>query len=306
MPASDPPARTRRSFLKRATLATAAACAGAVGYTFFVEPFWWRVIRREMPIHNLPSDLVGRTLVQISDLHIGPRVDEAFMVKALKEVARLDPDLVVITGDLVHYLSPSDADQAARVLENLAPGRLGTLAILGNHDYGAGWEDEIAAADIERRATDLGIQVLRNETAEIAGLQIAGLDDFWAGRCFPEKVLSRLDAGRASLVLCHNPDALDGPGWDGYRGWILSGHTHGGQCKPPFLPPPLLPVRNKRYTKGEIDLGDGRRVYINPGLGYLRQVRFNVRPEVTVFTLRNGESVSDTDSPFRDAQGDLK
>ena len=61
---------------------------------------------------------------------------------------------------------------------------------------------------------------------------------------------------KPALVLSHNPDTADVPGWLGYEGWILSGHTHGGQCKPPFLPPPLLPVRNRRYTSGEID---GRR-----------------------------------------------
>ena len=70
------------------------------------------------------------------------------------------------------------------------------------------------------------------------------------------------------------------------RGWILSGHTHGGQCKPPFLPPPIIPVKNKRYTAGEFDLGDGRPLYINRGLGHLIRARFNARPEVTVFRLR--------------------
>jgi predicted MPP superfamily phosphohydrolase len=72
-----------------------------------------------------------------------------------------------------------------------------------------------------------------------------------------------------------------------HDGWILSGHTHGGQCKPPFLTPPLLPVRNRRYTAGEFALDGGRRLYISRGVGHLRQVRFNVRPEVTVFELHS-------------------
>ena len=92
---------------------------------------------------------------------------------------------------------------------------------------------------------------------------------------------------KATILLCHNPDGVDKPQWPGYRGWILAGHTHGGQCKPPFLPPPLLPVRNKRYTAGEIDLTDGTRMYINRGLGHLLRVRFNVRPRVTIFKLRH-------------------
>jgi predicted MPP superfamily phosphohydrolase len=87
-------------------------------------------------------------------------------------------------------------------------------------------------------------------------------------------------------VLCHTPDALDALSWGDFQGWVLAGHTHGGQCKPPFLAPPLVPVRNPRYAAGEVALPDGRRLYINRGLGHLLQVRFNARPEITTFTLR--------------------
>jgi len=90
---------------------------------------------------------------------------------------------------------------------------------------------------------------------------------------------------RPTIVLCHNPDAQDEPIWTGVRGWVLAGHTHGGQVKPPFLPPLVVPVRNKRYTAGEFDVGPGRTLYINRGLGHLTKVRFNVRPELTLFTL---------------------
>ena len=58
-----------------------------------------------------------------------------------------------------------------------------------------------------------------------------------------------------------------------------------GQCKPPFLPAPLLPVKNRRYSSGEIALEGNRRLYISRGVGHLLHVRFNVRPEVTVFRL---------------------
>jgi predicted MPP superfamily phosphohydrolase len=127
--------------------------------------------------------------------------------------------------------------------------------------------------------------VLRNQILDVEGLQIAGFDDIWAKRFDPRPVVAALRAERPALALSHNPDTVDLPGWDGYHGWILSGHTHGGQCKPPFLPPPLLPVRNRRYTAGEFELSGGRRLYINRGVGHLTRVRFNVRPEVTVFEL---------------------
>jgi hypothetical protein len=77
-----------------------------------------------------------------------------------------------------------------------------------------------------------------------------------------------------------------GPGRETFEGWTLAGHTHGGQCKPPFLSPPLLPVQNRRYTSGVFDLPGNRRLYISRGVGHLTQVRFNVRPEVTPFDLQ--------------------
>ncbi len=86
-------------------------------------------------------------------------------------------------------------------------------------------------------------------------------------------------------MLSHNPDSVDHAPWHGYQGWILAGHTHGGQCKPPFLPPPLIPVKNPRYTSGRIPLAHGRDLYISRGVGYTLRVRFNVRPEITLFTL---------------------
>ena len=134
-----------------------------------------------------------------------------------------------------------------------------------------------------------GAGVLPDKAAgeEDAGqaLQVVGLDDLWAERFDNARALARLERARASLVLSHNPDTADLAGWGNWSGWILAGHTHGGQCKPPFLDPPLIPVQNRRYTAGEFDLPGGRRMYINRGLGHLLQVRFNVRPEVTLFRL---------------------
>ncbi len=119
----------------------------------------------------------------------------------------------------------------------------------------------------------------------MGGLQILGLDDVWADKIDLTKGAGETGFGKAALVLSHNPDTVDQGDWSAYRGWILAGHTHGGQCKPPFLPPPVLPVVNKRYTSGHFKLTGERDLYINRALGYLHQVRFNVRPEVTIFTL---------------------
>jgi len=114
---------------------------------------------------------------------------------------------------------------------------------------------------------------------------VVGMGDLWAGMFDPVRAFARVDPGAAQLVLSHNPDSVDLPGWGAFDGWVLAGHTHGGQCKAPFLPPPILPVKNKRYSSGEFALSGGRRLYINRGVGTYLPVRFNVRPEVTVFTL---------------------
>jgi predicted MPP superfamily phosphohydrolase len=122
--------------------------------------------------------------------------------------------------------------------------------------------------------------------ADVDGLQIVGLDDLWGRRFDSVTPFRSLDPSRAMLALSHNPDTADLEAWHGFEGWILAGHTHGGQCKPPFLPPPIVPVRNKRYTAGVFELPGGRTMYISRGAGHFLQVRVNVRPEVTVFTLQ--------------------
>ncbi len=272
---------TRRRILR---LGVYGGGAATLAYTALVEPFWLELVERKLPVADLPESLNGKTLVQISDLHASSRVSTSYLVESLQRVAALKPDIVVYTGDFISLDDGTDESMAA-VFPHLPKGKLGTAAILGNHDYGVNWAEESWARKIIAALEAVGVPVLRNEVSEMGGLQILGLDDSWAEKIDLEKGLAGLDFDKASLVLSHNPDTVDQGDWSAYQGWILSGHTHGGQCKPPFLPPPVLPVVNKRYTAGHFPLSGGRDLYINRALGYLHQVRFNVRPEVTVFTL---------------------
>jgi len=273
----------RRGFLRLAATGTAAAAVGL--YTWRIEPHWLEIVRRPLGVRGLPPRLAGRTLVQISDVHVGRRVADDYVRATFRRVAALQPDIVVLTGDFISH-HERWRDQVRSVYAEFPRGRLATLAILGNHDYGRAWSQPEIAQELTGIVGAYGITVLRNEVRDVDGLQIAGLDDLWAGCFRPLVPLRSLDARRAAIVLSHNPDTVDLPVWEGFDGWILSGHTHGGQCKPPFLPPPLLPVWNRRYTSGEFALDGGRRLYVSRGVGHLLQVRFNVRPEVTVFELR--------------------
>ncbi len=274
---------TRRHFLQASLLALSGGVGTGV-YAWGVEPHWVQVVQRNLPVAHLPRDLIGLRLVQLSDLHIGPRVDDGFLLRNFRRVQGWAPDFVVYTGDLITH-EPGIFERAARMFPHLPVGSRATFGILGNHDYGAGWAQNGMAQGVADLAAANGVRILRNELAEVEGLHVAGMDDLWADRFDPSAALEALPRKAAAIALSHNPDTADLPGWGAFAGWILAGHTHGGQCKPPFLPPPLLPVRNRRYTHGVFEVGNGRRMYISRGLGYLHRVRFNVRPEITVFTL---------------------
>ena len=274
----------RREFLKKAVLGCGVGAGGVGAYTFLWEPHWveFRVV--SLPIRGLPAALAGKGLVQMTDLHVGPRVSDNFLLETFRKVAEMAPEFVVYTGDFMSY-EPGILAHAERILSELPRGRRGTFGVLGNHDYGINWADAELADEIAGIARNAGVTMLRNEVAELDGLQVAGLDDLWADRFDAPKGLAGLQRDKAAIVLSHNPDTADLPVWGDFSGWILAGHTHGGQCKAPFLPPPLLPVKNRRYTSGKFELAGGRRMYISRGLGHLLKVRFNVRPEVTVFRL---------------------
>lgn len=254
-------------------------------YTWQIEPFWLEFVERKMPIVNLPDDLIGKTLMQISDTHVGNRFDYGYIIESFKEAQNFNPDFVVYTGDYIHYETEEQFEQLSEVLQFIVKGKIGTVGVLGNHDYGIDWSMQHVADKVTEQFTNAGVTILSNAQMDISGLNIIGFDDYWALNFTPEKVMKDYDPNKANLLLCHNPDVCDLDVWNGYKGWILSGHTHGGQCKPPFLRAPILPVKNKKYSQGEIDLNDGRTLYINRAVGHLFQVRFNVRPEITIFTL---------------------
>lgn len=274
----------RRRFVRRTMTAVLAAAVPIELYAWRVEPEWLDVVERPLPVAGLPADLEGRTLAHLSDLHVGT-ADTAFLHEAFRRTRELEPDFVVCTGDWITASAPGAVDLLREMLPAFPRGRLGTVGSLGNHDFGNQWRMGERADAITEASTDAGISMLRNEAIALEGLQFVGLDDLWSGRFAPERAFRRTDPEASTIVLSHNPDTADLPGLAGVRGWILAGHTHGGQCRPPFLPPPVLPVRNRRYTSGSFDLGGGRWMYISRGLGYVMRVRLNVRPEVTLFRL---------------------
>ena len=120
-------------------------------------------------------------------------------------------------------------------------------------------------------------------------LVLSGVGDYWSEACRPKGLLRPLStqvrsSGETTILLCHNPDAkelLKNYQWD----LMLSGHTHGGQMKIPFLGyAPFAPVMDRSMTEGLHDW-EGRKIHITRGVGNLYGIRFNCRPEISLLEL---------------------
>ena len=287
-PINDSPPISRRQFLRRTGAAAAVTTAGCGVYAWRFEPHWVDFTEVRMPLRGLPAALEGKRLIQVSDLHVGPDVDNEYLRSVLRRVAELEPDYLAITGDFMTSQQGEQVEGALSTLRELPLATTPTVAVLGNHDFGHNFRHRPSAEKLATGLRRLGIHLLRNESMEIDGLQIAGCGDLWANETDVWASLDRVDNERPTLFLAHNPDTVDLAGWGTMHGWILSGHTHGGQCRFPLMGPPFLPIRNRDYAAGHVRLDSQRQLYVNRGLGFTRhRVRFASRPEVTQFTLTN-------------------
>ena len=161
------PALSRRRFLAHGAGALGTVLAGDL-YATRIELHWLEVVRRALPVAGLPAGLAGKTLLQLSDLHIGRRVSDGYLARVFERAATLAPDLVVHTGDFVSWYPPTFG-KMRRLFERAPRGLLATLGILGNHDYGRGWSHPEIADEVVATAGAFGVRMLRNEACEIAG-----------------------------------------------------------------------------------------------------------------------------------------
>jgi predicted MPP superfamily phosphohydrolase len=253
---------------------------------------WVDIHRRPMPLKGLDPRLAGLKIVQLSDLHYSPVVWAPYLVQYMRWVNDLEPDLVVVTGDLITG-GYRFAHRVATILSHLKS-KHGVICTFGNHDYsiygknGSG-EGKRRADYLQKCLRDRGMIVLRNETAYIKPAEggtpvaIVGLDDEWSGHINPEAAWRGVDRDVPIICLNHNPanakELLVYP-WQ----WMLSGHTHGRQVATSRFGQRFYPHRYRHYTHGHY-LVEGRHLYVNRGLSYGQRVRHWCRPEVTVFKL---------------------
>jgi predicted MPP superfamily phosphohydrolase len=275
----------RRLFLKRAFATTVGLSAFGCGVAGMLEarrPI--RVKNVEVKLAKLPVALNGFVIAQLSDLHIGPTLRDAFISEVVARTNSIRADLIVITGDLVD----GSVEQLRSLLAPLAnlKAKYGVYFVPGNHEYYSDIEPWLAFLP------SLGIRVLRNSHVSIGEsddrFELVGLDDESAAHVDRaakpdlDLALRGVDPSMETVLLAHQPKSVFGAR-NRNIGLQLSGHTHGGQVWP-FHWFVLLqqPVISGLARFGRTQL------YVSAGTGYWGPpLRLGVPAEITRIVLRS-------------------
>jgi predicted MPP superfamily phosphohydrolase len=236
------------------------------------------VVDVDIPLRGLPPALEGFTIVQISDLHVGPTIKAAKVEAIVRRVNALEADLIALTGDLVDgSVEELSADIAP--LGKLSS-RHGSFVVTGNHEYYSGASQWVA--EFKR----LGMDALMNEHRVVqhagASLVVAGVTDYTAyqfdtaQRSDPQRAVAGSPAGMPRILLAHQPRSAQAAADAGFD-LQLSGHTHGGQ----FWPWNLFVRLQQPYTAGLHRLNQ-LWIYTSRGTGYWGPPkRFGAPAEIT-------------------------
>jgi uncharacterized protein len=276
----------RRKFIR---LAVAAGAGGLAADTLFVEPNLPRVVRKDIGLRRWPSLLDGFTIAVLSDFHYDPYFSVHPIHASISMVNALRPQLIVLTGDFVSVPNFGEPEPGAAAAEPCAQllrkmqAPHGLWAVMGNHDIGT---------DVDRVTSALraeGIQVLANQSTPIESnggrFWLSGVDDVIGGTVDLDAALHNIPASEATVLLVHEPDYADRVARHPVD-LQLSGHSHGGQVRIPFIHPLFLPDLARKYIWGLYKIG-GLTLYTNAGLGTVElPIRFNCPPEITLLTIR--------------------
>jgi predicted MPP superfamily phosphohydrolase len=253
--------------------------AGALTVVGVVQARCPRVRNVAVPIENLPAELDGYRIVQWSDVHVGPTIRRAFVESLVERTNALQPDAVVITGDLVDGYA-ADLREEVQPMRGLRP-RDGVFYVTGNHEYY--WR----ASEWIPLLQSLGLDFLKNEHRVLRDgkLVIAGVTDP-VGRDThkqdPDRALAGAPAEAVKVLLSHRPQTAEAASRLGAH-LQLSGHTHGGQ----FFPFNLVIHKFQPIAKGLHRVGR-TWLYVNRGTGYWGPPsRLAVGGEITVVELRS-------------------
>jgi uncharacterized protein len=237
-----------------------------------------------IPVRDLAREFEGYRVALVSDLHHGPAAPTRWLERVAERVAELATDLVVFGGDFVSH-ARSDLDGLEQVLSQFRA-RDGAVAVLGNHDH---WVDpDLVAAAVERSGATLLLNRHRLIRRGPATLAVGGVDDFTHGAVRPDDALSEVAPDVPRVLVSHNPDLIEylPPGLR--VDVMLSGHTHNGQARLPFVGAVIVPSQfGGRYLHGLKQVG-GTWLYVSAGVGSAALPRWGNPPELPVIRLARG------------------
>jgi predicted MPP superfamily phosphohydrolase len=276
------PDMARRLFLARAVAGVTTVLSAGLATVALAEAVR-RVQVKRVPVvlKKLPKAMSGYRIVQISDVHIGPTLQRAFLEEIVGQINALKPDLVAITGDLVD----GTVAEIGELMKPLADLRAkdGVYFITGNHEYYSGVGEWL------RHLPALGVRPLSNERVPIGGatgFDLAGVHDWMArertSAFAPDlpAALAGREPARPVVLLAHQPRQAKEAAELGVD-LQLSGHTHGGQV----FPMTVLVHLAQPYVTGLHRDGEFQ-IYVSPGTGYWGPpMRLGTRAEITEITL---------------------
>lgn len=276
-------------------------------YARFIERYWIRVYdehltfsaEKEFPrlsrvknaSHvNSPQKNLLKVAV-FSDPHLGVYKKSDFLKRVVDKMNAENPDLVLIPGDFTYYVDPKDYENLfASLREIKAP----VYAVTGNHD--AEKPGELTSEDVRAMVSPHDVFMIDNQKTEITvkdqKITIVGLSDIWEGLTDYE-LLKDLSEDSLNFVLAHNPDAayemvdyfqrVHGAPVQNVD-LVVSGHTHGGQIRIPWLYKKMIPTRHD-FDQGFYDV-ENLKVFVTSGVGEVGlPMRFLVAPEVVVMNI---------------------
>ncbi|MGH9444501.1 MAG: metallophosphoesterase [Terriglobia bacterium] len=282
----------RRLFFRKAATALGVVPFAAGAYGILYERLDLKISHQRITIPRLPPPFEGFSILQLSDLHIGPFMTKQAIQKVAAISNNLKPDLTVLTGDFVTY-DPSTQYAVVDALSGIrAP--FGVFGCLGNHEIYTRTEASITALFAAR-----GFRMLRQERTLIragsGAVNLIGVDfqtqaRYAVGhpgyvRQYLQGVDKLLMPGEVNILLSHNPNTFDRAAQLGID-LTIAGHTHGGQINLEFLHTDISPARlYTPYVSGWFRRGKGQ-LYVNRGIGTIAlPIRLGAPPEITVYHL---------------------
>lgn len=248
-----------------------------VFYGSFIEPKMLTVKKHDVTLGASNDRL---KIAVVTDTHLGVFKHREWLEKVVDRVNALEPDLVILGGDIVVNTAGLEALEPLHRLKS----RLGNYAVLGNFDY------RVGAVDVRKRIESYGVEVLTNESVpvDVGGrlVRLIGMDDYWLGDPDWVKAMAGIPAGAVKILAAHNPDMAPQAEADGVK-LMIAGHTHGGQIRLPFIGPltKLPVVIGQRFDKGLFDFGP-MRLFISPGVGESgARARLFCPPEISLLTV---------------------